>query len=138
VNAQQITGSVFDASGASIPGVTVRLTNTGTGNVANVVSDSSANFQFLLLPPGNYLVEAAHPGFKAFRRDGIVVTADRSLAIPVTLSIGQASETVEVVDSTPLLDPNSSDVGTTIDNQKWSIFPLTPATRWAWPISSRR
>lgn len=119
-----VTGSVFDASGAGIPGVAVRLTNTGMGTVATAISDSSANFQFLLLQPGTYLVEAAHPGFKAFKRDGIVVAAARSLAIPINLAIGQASETVEVVASTPLLDPNSSEVGTTIDSQKMVDLPL--------------
>jgi hypothetical protein len=119
-----ITGSVLDTSGAGIPGVEVRLTNTGTGATSVAQSDGVANFQFLLLPPGTYLVEASHPGFKLFRRDGIVVVADRSLAIPVTLNVGDATETVEIIESTPLLDPNSSELGTTIDSQKMVDLPL--------------
>src|SRR5947209_2028116 len=128
VQAQQITGSitwsVLDPSGAGIPGVPVRLTNTGTGATVTTTVDSSANFQFLLLPPGTYLIEVSNQGFKTFRRDGIVVTADRSIAIPITLSVGQTSETIEVVASTPLLDPNTSEVGTTIDSQKMVDLPL--------------
>ncbi|MCU1329651.1 MAG: Cna B-type protein, partial [Bryobacterales bacterium] len=128
LHAQQITGSitgsVLDPSGAGIPGIPVRLTNTGTGSTAVATVDTSSNFQFLLLPPGTYLIEVSNPGFKTFRRDGIVVTADRSIAIPVTLTVGATSETVEVVASTPLLDPNSSEVGTTIDSQKMVDLPL--------------
>ena len=50
--------------------------------------------------------------------------ADRSLAVPITLSLGQASETVEVVSGTPLLDPNTSEVGTTVTNQYVMELPL--------------
>ncbi len=115
VYAQQITGaitgSVFDSSGAAIAGASVKLTNTGTAFVQSTTTDASGNFQFLLLQPGTYVIEATNAGFKTFRRDGIIVEADRSLAVPVTLELGQTSETVEVVGGTPLLEPNSSELG---------------------------
>jgi hypothetical protein len=128
VYAQQITGSitgsVLDSSGASVVGASVRLTNTGTAFAQATMTDASGNFQFLLLQPGTYVVEASSPGFKTFRRDGIIVEADRSLAVPVTLNVGQATETVEVVGGTPLLEPNTSELGTTIDSQKVMELPL--------------
>jgi hypothetical protein len=119
-----VTGSVQDSSGATVAGAAVRLINTGTGVVLSAGSDSSGNFQFLLLPPGLYTVEATASGFKTFRREGIVVESDRSLAVPVTLSVGQVTETVEVVGGTPLLEPNTSEVGTTMDSQKVVELPL--------------
>src|SRR5438128_2559673 len=77
-----VTGSVVDSSGASVAGAAVKLTNTGTGITQSAVSDSAGDFRFLLLPPGNYALDASNPGFKSFRRDGILVEADRSLAVP--------------------------------------------------------
>src|SRR5579864_3336761 len=128
VYAQQITGSitgsVSDSSGATVVGASVKLTNTGTAFAQNATTDQAGNFQFLLLQPGTYVVEASNPGFKTFRRDGIIVEADRSLAVPVVLSVGQTSETVEVVGGTPLLEPNTSEVGTTVDSQKVMELPL--------------
>jgi len=128
VYAQQITGSitgsVVDSSGAAIVGASVKLTNTGTAFVQTTTTDASGNFQFLLLQPGTYLIEGSNPGFKMFRRDGIIVEADRSLGVPITLDVGQTSETVEVVGGTPLLEPNSSEVGTTVDSQKVMDLPL--------------
>ena len=115
-----VTGSVIDSSGAVVVGAKVTLTNTGTSETQNEPSDTSGNFRFLLLPPGTYVVEVSNPGFKTFRRDGIIVEADRSLAVPVSLVVGQTSETVEVVGGSPLLEPNSSEVGTTVDQQKMS------------------
>ena len=119
-----VTGSVIDSSGAAVPGATLKLTNTGTGIVQTSEADAAGNFRFLLLQPGNYSVEATRSGFKTFRRDGILVEADRSLAVPVTLSVGQVSETVEVVAGTPLLEPNTSEIGTTVDSQKIVELPL--------------
>jgi hypothetical protein len=128
VYAQQITGAVtgtvLDSSGAAVVGASVTLTNTGTAFAQTTNTDASGNFQFLLLQPGTYLVETSTQGFKSFRRDGIIVEADRSLAVPVTLEIGQTSETVEVVGGTPLLEPNTSEVGTTVDSQKVMDLPL--------------
>ena len=119
-----ITGSVQDSTGAAIVGASVKLTNVGTGATQIAQSDSAGNFQFLLLPPGNYTVEATNAGFRTFRREGIIVEADRSLAVPVTLSVGQVTETVDVVGGTPLLEPNTSEVGTTVDSQKVVELPL--------------
>src|SRR5271165_2785953 len=110
-----VTGSVVDPSGAIVVGARVTLTNIGTSETKTTASDQSGDFRFLLLPPGTYTVEGALAGFKTFRREGIIVEADRSLAVPITLSVGQATETVEVVGGTPLLEPNTSEVGTTID-----------------------
>src|ERR1700676_726795 len=82
--AQQITGSVTgtvtDPTGATVSGAKVKLTNTGTGAVQDATTDGSGDFRFLLLPPGNYALQVTTPGFKTFRRDGIIVEVDRSIA----------------------------------------------------------
>jgi Carboxypeptidase regulatory-like domain len=128
VYAQQITGAVtgtvLDSSGAAVVGTSVKLTNIGTAFTQTTTTDTSGDFQFRLLQPGTYLIEVSSPGFKTFRRDGIIVEADRSLAVPVTLEVGQTSETVEVVGGTPLLEPNTSELGTTVDSQKVMDLPL--------------
>ncbi len=124
VTSGSITGSVVDATNAAVVGTTVKLTNTGTAVARTSTSDNAGNFQFPLVQPGIYVLEAASPGFRTFRRDGIVVEADRSLAIPVTLSVGQVTDTVEVVGGTPLLEPNTSSLGTVMDQQKIMDLPL--------------
>src|SRR5579864_7462593 len=126
--AQQITGSVTgtvtDPAGAAVSGASVKLTNTGTGAVESANTDADGNFRFLLLPPGNYSVQVSAPGFKSFVRAGIVVEVDRSIAVPVSLQIGQVNETVEVSTSTELLDPNTSSLGTVMEEKKVIDLPL--------------
>ena len=119
-----ITGTVTDSSGAAIEGAEVKLTNADAGITRTAQTDQTGNFRFLLLPAGVYTIEASQPGFKAFRRQGIVVEADRSLAVPVQLNVGAVTETIEVKGGTPLLEPNTSSLGTVMDVKKVDELPL--------------
>src|SRR5258706_16378624 len=58
-------GTVQDATGAFIPGVTITATNTGTGIVTTVLSNEAGAYQFASLQPGTYDVKAELPGFQA-------------------------------------------------------------------------
>ena len=119
-----VTGTVTDPAGAAVSSSQVKLTNTGTGAAEAVSADSEGNFRFLLLPPGNYSVQVTAPGFKSFIREGIVVELDRSIAVPVQLQIGQVNETVEVSGASPLLEPNTSSLGTVMEQKKVVDLPL--------------
>src|ERR1043165_6502816 len=57
-------GTVSDATGALIPGVTITATNIATGIVTTVLSNESGAYQFASLQPGNYKVSSELPGFK--------------------------------------------------------------------------
>jgi len=126
--AQQVTGSVSgavtDNSSAAVAGAQVKITNPATGLVRNTQSDQEGNFRLLLLPAGNYTLEVTNPGFKAFRREGIAVEADRSLSVPVTLDVGAVSEVIEVKGGAELLEPNTSSLGTVMESRKVTDLPL--------------
>ncbi len=119
-----VTGAVTDSSGAVIADAQVRLVNTQTGVIQKTSTSQTGDFQFLIVPPGVYAVEVESPGFKTFRRDGIIVEVNRSLAVPVSLTVGAVAETVEVSGGTPLLEPNTSTLGTVVDSRKVADLPL--------------
>jgi hypothetical protein len=126
--AQQITGSitgtVTDPAGAAVVSAAAKLSNTGTGLVQSTTTDDAGNFRFLLLPPGTYSLQVSAAGFKSLLREGLIVEVDRSLGVPVTLQIGQVTDTIEVQGDTPLLEPNTSALGTVMDSQKIIDMPL--------------
>ena len=75
-----IAGSVTDASGAVLPGVTVTLTSAqGTvGGNQEVLTDERGAYQFLRLVPGSYSVRAVLQGFRPFTQTGIIVNSDQT------------------------------------------------------------
>lgn len=127
-NAQQltgtITGTVADSSGSAVPAANVRLLEGNTGQLRQAQADAEGNFRFLLLPAGVYRIDVTKEGFKAVRREGVIIEADRSLAVPIVLEVGSVVEVVEVTAGTPLLEPNTSALGTVMDKQKVDDLPL--------------
>ena len=61
-----IVGTVSDASGAVLPGATITVSNTGTGEKRAVVADAQGNYQVLSLPRGQYKIDIDSHGFKHF------------------------------------------------------------------------
>src|SRR4029078_2680611 len=70
-----VTGVVTDESKAAVPGVTVKITNTATGVVTNLLTSDSGAYTAPNLSPGSYKVEASLEGFKTTTIAGIVLTA---------------------------------------------------------------
>ena len=119
-----VTGTVADTQGGVVSGATVKISSPALGIDQDVTTNASGYFQFLLLPPGSYTLDVQASGFSAFRRQGIVVEADRSESIPVSLAIGQVNETIEVAGGAVLLESNTSEVGTVMDTRKVQDLPL--------------
>src|SRR6476660_3979050 len=92
----QITGNIRDASGAVLPGVEVKATQTETGITRTTISNETGSYVLPNLPLGPYRLEAALAGFRTFVQTNIVLQVNSNPAINVTLEVGQVAESVEV------------------------------------------
>lgn len=70
-------GTVNDETGAVIPGVTVTITNVGTGITRTVISDEGGRYRAYNLDLGTYNVRAELAGFQTAARPGIQLTVGR-------------------------------------------------------------
>ena len=92
-----VSGTVMDASGAVVPGATVKLTSETTKQARETKSDNEGLFSFTAVPAGTYTLKLEHTGFKAIERTGIAVSANEKVALSaLTLELGSAAETVTV------------------------------------------
>lgn len=119
-----ILGRVTDSSGAVIPGVTIRATNTATNVSVAAQSNTEGNYEIPFLVSGEYRVTAEMPGFKSFRRDGIEVRVGDRVTIPVQMEVGQISEQVTVTADTPLLEAANANLGQVIDQRRIAELPI--------------
>ncbi len=118
-----IAGTVTDPSDAVIPGVTVRATNKDTGVSASAVSNAAGGYHIPFLLPGPYRVTAELTGFKRFVRDNIEVRVGETVGLAIRLEVGAVSETVEVSETTPLLDTTGSSLGQVFDQRRIQELP---------------
>ncbi|HEY2942734.1 MAG TPA: carboxypeptidase-like regulatory domain-containing protein, partial [Vicinamibacteria bacterium] len=92
-----ITGRVLDQSGEAVPGATVTLVRTDMREVRTLVTPASGAITFASLQPGPYTLQVAAPGFKAFEKAGLSLSASERLSVgDLVLEIGAQSETVVV------------------------------------------
>src|SRR6266849_2561152 len=104
-----ISGFVKDPSGATIANakVTVR-NNSGVERVAT--SNDSGYYAITNVPPGLYTIVAEAPGFRRYESKDNKVDPSANLAVDVALTVGSATETVEVSASAVELQTESASV----------------------------
>ena len=100
-----IAGTVTDASGAVLPGVTVEASSPALiEKVRSVVTDGTGQYRIVDLRPGTYSVTFALSGFSTSRRDGIELTIGFTAAVSVQMRVGSVAETVTVTGASPTVD----------------------------------
>jgi hypothetical protein len=109
----QVAGTVTDSSGAAVTNAAVTLKSVDKGNSQGAKTNSSGAYQFSLLAPGKYSVTVDVTGFQNVTR-ATEVNVGRISTVDISLSIGNASETVTVTEQIPLINQQNGDVGTTI------------------------
>jgi outer membrane receptor protein involved in Fe transport len=119
-----VLGSVTDASGAVLPGVTVTIRNAGTGQTRTTVTDGQGRYREVQLAIGPYEVRAELQGFKTQVRPDIVLTVGAEVVINLSLGLGTVSETVVVTGEAPLVQTSTTEVGALVDQKMLQQLPL--------------
>lgn len=119
-----VTGTVTDAQGALVPGVTVTALNTDTNVAVEAQTNDRGLYTIQQLAPGPYRVSAALSGFKTFVREGISLRTAETVTVNLSLSMGAVEETVTVSAATTNIESNESTIAQTIENKRISELPL--------------
>lgn len=119
-----IFGTVLDSTGAVVPQVEVRVTNTATNFSRTATTDESGRYQIQYLPLGTYRVEVTASGFKRFVQTGIVLEVDRNARVDPRLEVGALTESVDVRADAPLVDTTNAALGHTVSNRDIINLPL--------------
>lgn len=100
-----LTGTVRDASGGVMPGVTVEASSDALIEKSrSAVSDGSGQWRIIDLRPGLYSIRFTLSGFTPVVRNGIEVSGSATVTVPVELSIGQLQEQITITAELPTVD----------------------------------
>ena len=125
-----VSGTIKDASGAVLPGVTVTATNVETNVAANAITDAKGFYQIRYLNSGPYSVEAKLEGFKPVIRKGVTVRIGDVIPVDFRLELGGMSEVISVTAKAPVLDTTSGVTGQVIDSNQIQRMPLGDGTAY--------
>src|ERR1700732_2756448 len=93
----RLIGTVVDAQGAVLPGVTVTATSPQLQGANTTVTDASGQFRFPSVPPGVYTVKAELSGFKAAEQSDVRVAVDQTLNVSLKMQVAGVAETINVM-----------------------------------------
>ncbi len=119
-----IQGKITDPQGLVLPGVEVRVRNTATGAEWTTTTNAEGFYRVTALPAGIYTLTASLQGFATRTYENLEVTLNRTLAYDVSLEVGEIEETVTVSAEVPLLEPTTSNMGSTITPRQIVEMPL--------------
>jgi len=121
-----LTGTVRDASGAVLPGVTVEAASPAlTEKVRSAVTDGSGVYRIIDLVPGTYTLTFTLPGFNTIKREGIDLGGRAVLTIPVEMRVGGLEETITVTGESPVVDVQSVRRETVLAAETIAAIPAT-------------
>src|SRR5215475_5077692 len=119
-----ITGTVEDASGAMLAGVSVRVTNKDTGVMTTSTTNDAGRYTVLYLPVGTYTVQAERQGFRTEVKTNLVLTAEQQAGANFTLTVGQVNEKVEVSANAQAVQTESAALEQVVDERAITELPL--------------
>ena len=119
-----IAGTVKDASGAVLPGVTVEAASPALiEKVRTAVTDGSGQYAIVQLRPGIYSVTFTLPGFSVVKRDNVELTADFTATINGEMKVGALEETITVSAESPIVDVQSITTRTVMTRDVMDAIP---------------
>jgi Carboxypeptidase regulatory-like domain/TonB dependent receptor-like, beta-barrel len=119
-----VLGDVKDATGASVPGAVVVVTNQATNLARQGVTDDAGHFNLADLPAGIYTFKASQKGFKTFEQTELTVNINSVTRVDVVLQVGSMGDTVTVSAEPPQLQTDTSEVHVNLSAVELTNLPV--------------
>jgi len=119
-----IVGTVTDATGSRVPGVTVTATEVATDTATTVTSDASGSYSITPLKIGSYTVTFEKTGFQRVIQKNVTLDIGEVVKVDSALTVGAVTQTVEVTGAPPLLEEETSSLGTVETEKRIVELPL--------------
>jgi len=123
-NTAEISGTVKDAQGGVLPGVTVTAVHVASGTKTERLTDQQGHYFLPALQIGTYQLSVELTGFKKFEQKGLTLVVGQKVELPITLQLGQIEDLVTVTANAPLVETANAEISTIIDNRQVVALPL--------------
>jgi hypothetical protein len=121
----QLTGTVTADDKSPLPGVGVTITSPSLMlPELSTVTNEKGLYRFFSLPSGNYKITITLQGFKTVVREGIIISASRTVNVDVALEAGAVAESITVTGQSPTVDLKQTQTGSTFTKELLQSLPL--------------
>lgn len=125
-----VGGTVYDQSGAVVPGATVVVHNNGTNRDQTQTTDTSGNYIVVHVTPSVYTVTVTSKGFETFKAEQVIVSVGSVTNVSPHLTIGSTAQTVTIKGVAPLVNTTSAEFANTLNQSAIANLPIQ-RPRWS-------
>src|SRR5580698_1587187 len=125
-NSGDIRGTVTDATGAVIPGATVKVEDVDKGISHVYTTDGAGLYDTGSIVPDHYLITVTAPGFQTYVRGPITLHVE-TITIDAPMSVGAAAQEVVVRTEAPLLKTETGAQTSTLESRELLQLPQVGA-----------
>jgi hypothetical protein len=118
-----LRGTVSDAKGLVVAGANVTLSNAATGFSRSTTTDGQGAYQFLELPPANYVLTIGAPGFAKVKRENVVLQVSSPATLNLTLQVQGSSVVVDVSGEAPMVNTQDATLGNNFNARQLTDLP---------------
>jgi len=119
-----VAGTVRDATGAVLPGVTVEASSPALiEKTRTSATDAQGQYRIVDLRPGVYTVTFTLTGFSTIKRDAVELTTGFTATLNVVMSVGAVEETITVTGASPMVDVQNVRTQTVVSRQVLDALP---------------
>jgi hypothetical protein len=123
IDTGSITGVLTDQTGAALPGVTITVTSTTTGQVRTAVTNELGRYQVSALQPGRYAVKMELQGFATTMRPDVTVNVGSAVDANAALRLATVEETVTVSGESPLIESTKTEISSVVSQEVLESLP---------------
>ena len=128
LNAQTTSGSfvgrVQDPAGNVVQGAQVILRNEATGILLTGYTSESGDYVFNSVQPGVYSLTVTAKTFQSKEINHLNLDIQQTLREDFSVTVGEATEIVQVTAETPLIETDTTYVGSVVDGKQINQTPL--------------
>src|SRR5215470_9294660 len=118
-----IAGTIADAQGGVLPGVTITVQNAESGTVRTSVTEGDGKYRVAGLNPGRYNLTAELPGFQTVAVRDIVLVVGQEYSRDFQLALSTVQESVTVTGEAPIVQATKTEVAAVVTQDQIETLP---------------
>ncbi len=123
-----LVGTITDPTGAVVPQAKVEVVEESTGVRTSQTADANGQYRFNNLPIGKYDLTVSATGFASSSLKAVAIELNKTATQNVSLTVGQVSQTLEVVEAAESIDTSTAQIQTNFTSKLAADLPVASLT----------
>src|SRR5258707_6362128 len=119
-----LTGTVVDATGATVPNASIEVTNSATGIKNTTKTGTDGLYRLNNLPVGRYDISVTATGFAVSGLKNVPVELNKTSTANVTMQVQGVTQQVAVTESPTVIDTTTSQLQSTFQAEQIVNLPI--------------